>query len=320
MGTVISVKNVVKIYNKLNKKHRTVALDGISFDIEEGKVFGFLGPNGSGKTTIIKIILGIIPQTSGQVDVLGQSPMSRIAKKDIGYLPERPYYPDFTTSVSLLQFYGSLYDMKKVHINERIEYVLHLVGLGGRKKTKLKEYSKGMLQRFGLAQALLHSPKLYIFDEPASGLDPAGQRMVRDIMLKLRSEGNTVFFSSHQLSEAEMICDAVAIVDKGNLISCGSMEDLLSSGKELDLSQKYSVTCELPENLSLEGLKEKIKEKGFELKDEKPLKFLVSGKEHSNRLIRFLQDHNCIINSVILEKRTLEEVFLEKVGANRNAQ
>ncbi len=313
---VISVKDVVKVYNRLNKKTRTTALKGVSFDIKKGRIFGFLGPNGSGKTTVIKIILGIIPQTSGEVTVFGSSPMSRINKKNIGYLPERLYYPDFTDAVKLLQFYGSLYDMKKREMSERIEKILSLVGLGDRKNTKLREYSKGMLQRFGLAQALLHDPGLYIFDEPASGLDPAGQRMVRDIMIKLREEGKTVFFSSHQLSEAEMVCNDVAIVNKGELVTCGALQNLLVTESGLDLSRHYIIMFELKEGLSIENLKEdKLLEKlSFEGKE--PIKVTVKSNDEANKILIALREKGCNILAMDLKKRSLEELFLEKVGVS----
>ncbi|HPZ10449.1 MAG TPA: ABC transporter ATP-binding protein, partial [Candidatus Eremiobacteraeota bacterium] len=281
-GEVISVKNVVKVYNRLNKKNLVVALKGVSFSIEKGKIFGFLGPNGSGKTTVIKIILGIIPQTSGEVKVLNTSPMSRESKKYIGYLPESLYYPDFINPVKLLEFYAGLYGMNKKKTMERIDYVLSLVGLEDKKKTKLREFSKGMLQRFGIAQAILHDPQLYIFDEPASGLDPGGQRLVRDIMIRLRDEGKTIFFSSHQLSEAEMVCNNVAIVNKGEIITCAPLEDLLISGSKIDLSQSYSIIFELTEGKTLDNLTSNEKLGMLNFEGTSHLKVITSGKEETN--------------------------------------
>lgn len=317
---IISIKNIVKIYNRLNKKQTITALKGVSFDIEKGKIFGFLGPNGSGKTTIIKIILGIIPQTSGEITVLGHSPMNRESKRYIGYLPESLYYPDFTNPLKLLQFYAGLYDMNKKETAERIDYVLSLVGLSDKKKTKIREFSKGMVQRFGIAQAILHNPKLYIFDEPASGLDPAGQRLVRDIMIKLREEGKTIFFSSHQLSEAEMVCNDVAIVNKGDLICCSPIQELLTPDSKINLSQSFSIIFELPEGKTCEDLKKNEKFKELTFEGTTHVKAMAYGKEEVNRIVKLLHCEGAHILTVNMEKRTLEEVFLEKVGETINVK
>lgn len=317
---IISIKNIVKIYNRLNKKQTTTALKGVSFDIEEGKIFGFLGPNGSGKTTIIKIILGIIPQTSGEITVLGHSPMDRKSKRHIGYLPESLYYPDFTNPVKLLQFYSGLYDMGKKETAERIDYVLSLVGLSDKKKTKIREFSKGMVQRFGIAQAILHNPKLYIFDEPASGLDPAGQRLVRDIMIKLREEGKTIFFSSHQLSEAEMVCNDVAIVNKGELICCSPIQNLLTPESKINLSQSFSIIFEVMQGKSLDDIKKNEKFKGLIFEGSPHIKVMAHGKEEANSILKLLQSEGVNILTVNMEKRTLEEVFLEKIGETINVK
>jgi len=317
---IISIKNIVKIYNRMNKKQTTTALKGVSFDINEGKIFGFLGPNGSGKTTIIKIILGIIPQTSGEITVLGHSPMDRNSKRNIGYLPESLYYPDFTNPVKLLQFYSGLYDMGRKETAERIDYVLSLVGLSDKKKTKIREFSKGMVQRFGIAQAILHNPKLYIFDEPASGLDPAGQRLVRDIMIKLRDEGKTIFFSSHQLSEAEMVCNDVAIVNKGDLICCSPIQDLLTPESKINLSQSFSIIFELPRGKTPDDLKKNEKFKNFTFEGTSHLKIMAHGKEETNIILKLLSDEGANILTVNMERRTLEEVFLEKIGETINVK
>jgi ABC-2 type transport system ATP-binding protein len=311
---VIVVKNVRKVYNRFNKKNIITALDNISFDIYRGKIFGFLGPNGSGKTTIIKIILGIITETSGEIKVFNEPPEERKIKNKIGYLPERLYYPDFTNPVKLLEFYGSLYDMNKKEIAERTDYVLNLVGLGDRKKTKIKEFSKGMVQRFGLAQALLHNPDLCIFDEPSSGLDPGGQRMVRDIMMKLRDEGKTIFFSSHHLTEAEMICNDVAIVNKGKTIVSAPLQELLTNTGDINLNQRFSIIFELPGNIKIEELKKKEELKEYHFNGTTQFKVILPGMEKTNRVIKILQDTGCSIISVNMERKTLEEIFLEKIG------
>lgn len=203
-------------------------MDSISFHVNQGEIFGFLGPNGAGKSTTIKILLGIIFADSGEAELLGQKVGTRETKRRIGFLPENPYFYDYLTSSEFLTFHGRLWGMSDAQIKTRIPEVLQIVGMRGTEEMRLRSFSKGMLQRIGLAQAILHDPDFVILDEPMTGLDPLGRKEVRDLMLQLRSMGKTVFFSTHILSDVEAICDRVAILNKGRLLSCGSLKDLIS--------------------------------------------------------------------------------------------
>ena len=199
----------------------TRALRDLSLVLHRGEIFGFLGPNGAGKTTTIKMLLGFTPPTSGTIRLLGGDPREPGTRRHIGYLPEVANYYPFMDVQELLRFYGTVSGMDRGRIAERIAELLPLVGLHDVRRRQLKHYSKGMLQRAGIAQALLHDPELLILDEPTSGLDPLLRMQMRDIILDLRRQGKTVLFSSHELSEAELICDRVGILKSGQLCWCG---------------------------------------------------------------------------------------------------
>lgn len=207
-----------------------VAVDAVSFQIGRGEIFGFLGPNGAGKTTTIRILLDFCSATSGTVQVFGGPPGHPETRRRIGYLPEVADYYDFLRAQELLRFYGQLCGMARRQITDAIPRVLDRVGLADTGKKRIAHFSKGMKQRLGLAQALLHDPDLLILDEPMSGLDPLGRRRVRDIIRELRDQGKTVFFSSHELSEAEMIADTFAIVKDGRTRWQGTPADIAGTG------------------------------------------------------------------------------------------
>jgi ABC-2 type transport system ATP-binding protein len=208
---------------------KTVALKDLTLDINAGEIFGLLGPNGAGKTTAIKILMGIHFPTSGTARLMGKPLGDRAVKAHIGFLPENPYFYDYLTGWEFLDFYGQLYGMNKKKRRLKIEQLLDQVGLSQAANRPLRGYSKGMTQRVGLAQALMNDPEIVFLDEPQSGLDPLGRKEVRDIIISLREQGKTVFFSSHILSDAEMICDRVGILFKGELRSIGRLGELLST-------------------------------------------------------------------------------------------
>jgi ABC-2 type transport system ATP-binding protein len=197
--------------------------------VEEGEVFGFLGPNGAGKTTTLKMLMGLVFPTSGSARLLGRDWTDPEVKAQIGFLPEQPYFYDYLTAHELLNYYGQLSGVPGKDRKRRIDEVLQRVGLTDVKGVQLRKFSKGMLQRAGIAQAILHDPNLVFFDEPMSGLDPMGRREVRDLMEQLKHEGKTVFFSTHILSDAEALCDRVAIIHQGKLRGVGAVADLTSS-------------------------------------------------------------------------------------------
>jgi ABC-2 type transport system ATP-binding protein len=205
----------------------TLAVRGLSLDIFEGEVFGFLGPNGAGKTSTMQVLLGFQPPTSGSASIYGVDVREPIARQRIGYLPELTYYYKFLTAEELLRFYGKIFGIPKAELNRRIDAVLTLVELQHVRKKLIKSYSKGMQQRIGLAQALINNPDLLILDEPTSGLDPLGRMKVRQIIQRLKHEGKTVLFSSHELGEVETVCDRVAIIHRGRLKVASPVAELV---------------------------------------------------------------------------------------------
>jgi ABC-2 type transport system ATP-binding protein len=205
------------------------ALHPIHLTVEEGEIFGFLGPNGAGKTTTLKILMGLVFPTGGTARILGRNWTEPSVKAQIGFLPEQPYFYDYLTAHELLECYGQLSGVPAKGRKQRIDEVLAQVGLTDVKGVQLRKFSKGMLQRAGIAQAILHNPRLLFFDEPMSGLDPLGRREVRDLMEQLKQEGKTIFFSTHILSDAESLCDRVAIIHKGELRGVGAIDELTST-------------------------------------------------------------------------------------------
>ena len=208
------------------------AVDALSLSIRQGEILGFLGTNGAGKTTTIKMLLGFFRPDAGRVTVLGGDPCDAATRRKIGFMPETAYYYPYLNVRELLAFYGGLCGMPKDQIRARSEMLIARVGLVDAGNRLLRTYSKGMLQRAGIAQALLHDPDLLILDEPLTGLDPLARIHFRDLILELRQQGKTVFFSSHELSEAELICDRVAILKQGRLVLCGAVKEVAGDGQQ----------------------------------------------------------------------------------------
>lgn len=204
------------------------ALDRLTLEVQRGEVFGFLGPNGAGKTTTLKLLMGLVFPTSGRAELLDRPAGDLDARRRIGYLPEHPYFYDYLTAEELLVYYAGLFGLAGSARSRRASALLDEVGLGAERRLQLRKFSKGMLQRVGIAQALLNEPELVILDEPMSGLDPLGRRDVRALILRLRDRGCTVFFSSHVLSDAEALCSRVAILAKGALLTSGRLTEMLA--------------------------------------------------------------------------------------------
>lgn len=226
----IEILGLEKIYSVgFWRKRPKRALCPLQLTVEDGEIFGFLGPNGAGKTTTLKLLMGLVYPTAGSARILGKEWTDPSVKAQIGFLPEQPYFYDYLTAHELLEYYAQLSGVPAKERRPRVEQVLRQVGLQDIKGVQLRKFSKGMLQRVGIAQAILHDPKVVFFDEPMSGLDPMGRREVRDLMEELKRQGKTVFFSTHILSDAETLCDRVAIIHKGELRGIGAVEDLTSS-------------------------------------------------------------------------------------------
>lgn len=231
MMTAIRVSELRKRFSvHVNVVRKRVALDGLSLEVREGEVFGFLGPNGAGKTTTIKILTALLRADSGHAELFGRPPQDPQARRQLGFLPESPTFYDHLSGREFLQLCGKLCGMHGKELRERVSVQIERVGLAHAADLQIRRYSKGMTQRIGIAQALLHDPKLVILDEPMSGLDPMGRGDVRDIILELRKAGKTVFFSTHIIPDVEAICDRVGIVSKGKMIRVGTVKELLTEG------------------------------------------------------------------------------------------
>ena len=253
---VVETWNINKIYRTgfwLNQKVQS--LTNFSLSVRQGETFGLLGPNGAGKTTLLKILLGVIRPTSGRAVLLGRPIGDRATKQKVGYLPENPYFYDFLTAWEFLEFVGGLFQIPASKQKQRIPQLLDLVGLAQKtaKKKQLRQYSKGMMQRVGMAQALINDPELVFFDEPMSGLDPLGRYQVREIILSLKEQGKTIFFNSHVLTDVEQICDRIAILARGELICVGSLEEILGSANVYQVVVKGGTESQLEEWIT--GLK-----------------------------------------------------------------
>jgi ABC-2 type transport system ATP-binding protein len=222
----IEIVNLTKRYKK-GLRTQILAVEGLSLNIESGEVFGFLGPNGAGKSTVIKILMNFIRPSSGAALIKGHPVDDPHARRSVGYLPENPFFYDHLTAEEILGFGGRSAGMDKKAISERIDLLLERLKLTQVKREKLRTYSKGMVQRVGLALALIHNPEICILDEPMSGLDPLGRRLVAELIMDLRHSGQTVFFSSHILSDIERLCDRVGILNRGRLLYCGGLKELL---------------------------------------------------------------------------------------------
>ena len=228
MDAIVETKNLrVEYHSPSAGQGRKVAVQNLNLKVNAGEVFGFLGPNGAGKTTTMNVLLGFVNATSGDAFLFGVNVREPIARQRIGYLPELTYYYKFLTAEELLRFYARIFGLPRAEADARIDRLLKLVELDGARKRPIKTYSKGMQQRVGLAQALINNPDLLILDEPTSGLDPLGRMKVREIIQRLKNEGKTVFFSSHELGEVETVCDRVAIINQGELKVEGRVNELV---------------------------------------------------------------------------------------------
>lgn len=229
MPSAIRIESLTKDYAIGFWRRRTYrALDHLSLDIDGGEVFGFLGPNGAGKTTTLKLLMQLIFPTSGRAEILGRPVGDISTRHRIGYLPENPSFYDYLTAEELLGYFGELFGYSGADRRTRVQALLDRVGIGAERRLQLRKFSKGMIQRVGIAQALLNDPEVVFLDEPMSGLDPLGRRDVRSLILELRDQGRTVFFSSHILADAEALCRRVAVVAGGRLAASGALSDILA--------------------------------------------------------------------------------------------
>ncbi len=280
------------------------ALAGLSLSVNQGEIYGFLGPNGSGKTTTLKILMGLMRATGGRAEVLGKPAGDVQVRRRIGFLPESPYFYDYLTAEEFLAFYGHLAALDRGELGRRVNHLLELVGLTDARTRQLRKFSKGMLQRIGLAQALIHDPELVVLDEPMSGLDPLGRKQVRDLILGLRDQGKTVFFSTHILPDVEMICDRVGIIVKGKLVAAGRVEELVSSGHTESVEIVW-------EGVNPQAIPEVTKIAARVLQRGRRCLVVLPGPEQVEQALAALRSHGGALISVTPQKRTLEDLFFK---------
>jgi len=291
------------------KKRPRCVLKPLSLSVQQGEVFGYLGPNGAGKTTTLKLLMGLVYPTTGTARIFGRSIDDTSAKLDIGFSPEQPYFYDHLTAQELLEYYGQLSGIPAGERKRRAGATLARVGLKDIDRLQLRKFSKGMLQRVSLAQAILHDPKFLFLDEPMSGLDPIGRREVRDLIQELKDEGKTVFFSTHILSDAETLCDRVAILNQGELRGIGIVRELLSgAGNDVEIVWHGQVA-----RAELERMGAKVRISG-------DIAHAVVPEAQLDPALDTLRKSNARIESVNPVRPSLEDFFISKLDATSKAE
>jgi len=307
--SVIEIAGLEKTYSTgFFRKTKKFALRPLELRVEQGEIFGYLGPNGAGKTTTLKMLMGLVFPSGGSARILGMDINDSKVKSRIGFLPEHPYFYDYLTGRELLDYYGQLSGVPSKQRRERVESLLHRVGLSDSAGTQLRKYSKGMLQRVGIAQALLHDPEVVFLDEPMSGLDPIGRREVRDLMEQLKKEGKTVFFSTHILSDAEALCDRVAILFQGELLRVGAVADLTAN-----VQGKVEVTW------SGATVPPSIRALGVECHITSDTARIVIDEQKQDAAVDALRAANLRMISLVPVRATLEDYFVQQLKTSRKA-
>lgn len=322
MSTAIAIENLTKEFVSFWGTQKVRAVDRLSLEVEEGHLYGFLGPNGAGKTTTIKILLGILYPTMGTCRIMSKvisstallapETISPALKKDIGYLPEGPYFHEFMTGEEVLRFYGKLYGMRGAKLEKQMDVTLEEVGLAFARKRLVQNYSKGMRQRLGLAQALLSDPKLLILDEPTTGLDPIARREIRDSLIRLGEAGKTLFICSHELAEVEIMCDRAAIINEGRLVREGRMVDLLY-GEDATQVETKDLSPETRAAFERDGCRVTEEASGV-------VRLSLTGGNAVYNVIEALRSAGAPLLGVHTKRKTLEDLFIESVDAAAEAR
>ncbi len=306
----IETENLTKVFASRWSKRSLTAVDNISLQVPVGSTYGLLGPNGAGKTTFVKMLLSAAHPTAGRAMVFGRDSREPAARAPIGYLPENHRFPTYLTGWDMLDFYGALSGMPSAERRRRIPELLETVGLDSRAHhLRLGKYSKGMLQRVGLAQALIHAPRLLVLDEPSDGVDPVGRKQIREVLLQLEQQGVTIFINSHLLQEVELFCREVAIIQKGKVALSGTVLELTSgSGYRLEVANP-------PESLETE-LRAKARTAA---QNNGTLQLVFPTREEANRALDLARSHQCEVETFGRTRSTLEEVFMKTVEDRTHA-
>jgi ABC-2 type transport system ATP-binding protein len=299
--SVLTLEGVAKSYKTHLSLRKYWILRDLSFEVRAGEIFGFIGTNGAGKTTTIKLVLGLLFPDAGTIRLCGEDPSRPEARRRIGFLPENPYFHDYLTGWEFLDFHARLHGFRQPERRRRVQELLERVGLQNRADRALRLYSKGMLQRIGLAQALLHDPDVVILDEPMSGLDPIGRRDVRDLILELKKRGRTVFFSTHILSDTETICDRVGMLVRGRLAAIGTVEELVRG--EVD-SWEVTLAWPSPQDPPYGQV--------LSRRDDRVL-LRVGSQSDLHRLVGSLNGGGARLVAVSPARRSLEDLLLKEV-------
>ncbi len=294
--------------NQLRKEYgRKVAVENLTLDVPKGEVFGFLGPNGAGKSTTIKMLLGLVKPTGGEANLFGQSVHNSKIRAQVGFLPEHFRFHEWLKASEFLMFHGKLYGISSQSLDKRIPELLELVGLTDSTQVRLSGFSKGMLQRIGLAQAMLHQPALIFLDEPTSGLDPLGRRLVRDIIAQLKAAGTTIFLNSHLLSEVEVTCDRVAFIKHGRVVQVNTMSDLMNQTTEVHL-RLDELTPDLLEALG---------NLGHHLQPNGPsLSMIVDSEDLVPEIAQVVLQQGVKLYELSPKQKSLEEIFVSIIGSD----
>jgi len=306
MAPVIETVGLSKTYRAgFWKRKKAKALESLTFTVEEGEVFGFLGPNGAGKTTTMKLLMRITHPTAGKAFILGHSIGHPAIYSQIGYLPEQPYFYDYLTADELLSYLGRLADVPGRILKGKVDELLILVGLSDSRHLQLRKFSKGMLQRIGLAQAIINDPKVLFLDEPFSGLDPIGRRELREMILRLNRSGTTIFFSSHILSDLESLCDRYAILHQGKLLDSGKLEEALNSESQtMEVIVEGFRQTDLP---CIEDLVQQVTPIGDRVR------FLVHRDAGLTRIVETIERAGARILTIQPVRPSLEELFFRRI-------
>ncbi len=302
--SVIKTEYLSKVYTTGFLKRKIRALDNLNLEVKQGEIFGFLGPNAAGKTTTIKILMGLLYPTVGNAYIFGKRIGNHKSKEDIGYLPENPSFYHHLTGFELLNFYGTVFGLPKQIKKERIRHLMETVGLSDASNLRLGKYSKGMNQRIGIAQALVNDPQLLVLDEPLSGLDPLGRKSLRDLILRLKEDGKTIFFSSHILADVEMICDRVGILINGKLLSVGRLERILKEEVE-----SIEITAKIPQRI----MDKVIKVASKVVRSGDKTMVIVNREKDSDTVQNIIGRAKGRVISIIPRTKTLEEHFIGEI-------
>ena len=308
---VIRTEGLSKTYRTGFWKTKPVlALDNLNLEVFENEIFGCLGPNGAGKSTTLKLLMSLIYPTAGRAEILGESVFNLEARRHIGYLPESPYFYEYLTAEEFLTYYGSLFGFSKSELKSRVDHFLKLTDVFHARKLQLRKFSKGMLQRVGIAQAIIGDPKVVFLDEPMSGLDPIGRREVRNLILQLKREGKTIFFSTHILNDVETLCDRIAILNRGMVIGSGTLNELFDQ----EVSRVEVVISGIPADRlrELVGPEASVSQSGSTSRLELPAQALLSG------IVAEIEQASGKIISINPMRQTMEDYFL-KLGGKTGA-